>query len=572
MMQTILVQLFYFVTCMANIMQIRDESRLVTLVKEVMLQYFYNENCVVFASGNPKYAGIIEAALMQTIIPSIGITENTQTLVDNHVCGGFILVTNSESRIREAALELQNGNYGRRIRCILVHNGEDKIILIFMPHNKSFELKLQESNKQITLNNVSQNTNRICAPKLDGKIRISFFKCSPHIIYDEHTGIFDGIDYHMLNDIMKGLPVEYVPISQITPGNTSYDTSLQDIIHKKMDLSVCAMWLLYLMNESSLPNFEYTQMTGQLCFALLVPKPQLLPESSYILQPLPLGVWIIIVLVIILGSKLLQVVSKLNFCTETKNCIVYDNFMDSALHTIQLFTFGGAARKSSLKQMAFCYIIVSFSLTFVLLSTAYSAGFSSILTYPRFYKHIRNIQELAESDYKVVCKKGAVETYRQFLEHSTNPHLNTLAEKLVDNSNGLKEYARIVKVVGKRYALDTENYTAYDKTRLTVIDYCTFTVDTALPIQYNSQLLPYINQGIVDLQEHGFNHHYYEMVASNPINKLAMYDMNNFRTSYVNYNFEHKPLNLPKIQAAFWLLTAGCICAFVVFILEICCH
>lgn len=142
-----------------------------------------------------------------------------------------------------------------------------------------------------------------------------------------------------------------------------------------------------------------------------------------------------------------------------------------------------------------------------------------------------------------------------------------LADRLVGSSEGLLDYARLVSISGGKYIHATENFTDYERTHLQALKRCIFKTNTVLALPPNSSLKGYFNWRIMEIKQYGFDRHWYRMATM----KTLEY-MDNFYTSYVSRDFEPKPLNLGKIQAALCILVFGYICAFVAFIFELYCH
>lgn len=552
-----------------------NDAYLIILIQELIWQYLHEENCVLFASGNTESSRIVERALVQSGIPKIEVTENWHNQFEFDTCRALVLSTANESARsyfgQNKQMLFYEGSQELHLRL------QENLLVLRLKHDKtsggSFKLTLYFKTKRINLENISQIQelnfkNEFSKPKLNRNLSISYFHCSPHVLAREETGVYDGITYRMINEIIKDIPTEYVFIRNITSGTSLYDTSIDNIISGKNDLSACAFFYVYVTNESFSQGLSFTRPVDRTCLTLLVPKPQPLPDASYVFQPMQLSLWIAIITAITVGSKLLQLVSKLSFQDQTQNVIIYYDYSESVLQTVQLFTFG-ATKRFSAKQLAACFVTVSFSLTFLVLSTAYAAGFSSILTYPRFSKHIRTIQDLIDSNYKVVCRAGYENTYRNLLKYSANKELNILSRNVVDKNDGLADYARIVTIVGKKFAIHTENFTDYDKTKLRAIKDCVYSLDRVFTLQANSSLLDYFDRRILDLQEHGFDQHYLEMIASKALNKMIMYPAKNVYRTYIDSDEEHKPLSWDKTQAAFWLLMTGYVLSFAVFLLEL---
>lgn len=360
-------------------LHIKDDGRSVLLLQHLLQRFFGNQQCLLYVSGSYHSSSVVEVALMQAEIP---VYRMKKAQLQSY-CKYFLLSTNKEDAIDETR------HFGTSM---VVYQGlklkkfcRNQVLMVHLI--EVGKLKLCWNQKEILVESLLQIYNLVLRrrePRLEKPsdmkktFELSTYSCHPYVFYDEGKKSCSGVEYQMINGILKGHSIvcRFVNSSEtnnIHPARLAIDR----VVKNESDLAAGGFWQLGLIGAS---NVSITDAVEQTCFNILVPKPKLLSEFSYVFQPLQLHLWLMIAVFMFLGSKLMQFVSKLNFRGVKKGRIVYDDFFKSFLQTIQLFTFGCVTHRPTLKQLSLCCIFSSFSLTFLFISTVYAAGFSSILT------------------------------------------------------------------------------------------------------------------------------------------------------------------------------------------------
>lgn len=549
------------------------------ILKKLVFRLFQNYSCLVYISDNKEYAVAMGMALALVEVPTISIAvssiENFE--IDTNHCRGYVISARNETLISAALFALRNNQFGQCNK-FLVHTEEiDKLSatynegmnLIFLQSSLEGRLVITWNNRKITFNNENQinDWNFELTQKAipQRRFRVSVFNCTPHVIYDESTSSYDGTEYRIVSEITKGWDVEYIFLGK---DRNLWEALITEVRKKKADLGFCYLWQLGVIRETSPKEIAITDPVGQHCLTVLVPKPSLLPDSSYVFQPMKWNIWIAVSFIILLGGKLLHEVSKLS-AWDTKK-ITYDGVQDALLCAIQIFTYGGSSKRPSLRQLPLCLIFISFSITFVLLSTAYSAGSSSISTYPPLSSPIRTLEDLTNKEMVVEHDLPSPEFYKRMFNASYNPSVRRLANLLVevDRKGNTALRARLARTVGSRCVMNTDNYTEYERTHLHLVKECVYKVNTVMVLQGNSPYTDYFNKQVLKLKEFGLDQYWLEMAIS----KTAVGYMDNFYTSYVGFDVEPKSLTCRKLEGAFFLLVFGYFCSLIGFVAEICWH
>lgn len=133
-------------------------------------------------------------------------------------------------------------------------------------------------------------------------------------------------------------------------------------------------------------NVSLTYPHTQVCVTFLVPKPNLLPEAAYVFQPLHLTLWILIVVAVILTCFVVRFLTYVGERNQINSgSMKFSDSIIPILYGIRIFTMGSVKRRIPSGLTYLRIMFLAFAFTCLCLSTAYSAGFASSLTYPRYY-------------------------------------------------------------------------------------------------------------------------------------------------------------------------------------------
>lgn len=397
--------------------------------------------------------------------------------------------------------------------------------------------------------------------------KISAFNCSPFLIYDPREGVYDGIEYRILKDAFKNWPLKFIIYTNETSDSSDLYTTVRDDVESGLtDIALCSHWQ---MNASRL-LVDISRPYRQVCVTFLVPKPKLLPHFLYVFQPLRTELWCLILFVILLITLILHLIG-IHYKVIKYVRHPYSDISLSLLDSIQSCTFGCLRYLRKVSQNFRLKFTLSFlCIQAVLLTTAYLAGFASLLIYPRYNKPIRNFQDMLE--HNIYWETGHP-TYVSYVQTSHNPIVQQLMNLQLPVRNAKRRNKRIqndnVALAVRRYdygyVTDTDTFNDYAKTNLKVLSDCFMTSYLIFPLKKYSPFNKIINKHISRVFEHGLIK-YWQKTMYKKTNKKYM---SNFYSGYWVRKTKQYSLTLADVQGTFYLLGTGYVIASFSFLIEI---
>lgn len=392
------------------------------------------------------------------------------------------------------------------------------------------------------------------------KFEASVTYCPPFVYYNETRGVFDGVEYRIFEEITKQWPKHY---KVDTTSANIYDRIVEDVSNGRSDVGFCSLWRITLPLE----NIEMSVPYSQQCLTFLVPKPNLLPVSTYMFQPLRLSVWIWCSLFFLYMSCVLYLTDRLYARIHLVH--VSMDYSQALFSILRIFTLG-TIRYPTKNISKIHIILLLWCIYSLLLAIAYSAGFASILTYPRYTKPINTFQEMIDENIHWGSRSIGM---KAFFAESRKSVVKQLSRKFIleetkqDQNKRISEhnYGAFVKLLPNKYVTDTEALDDYGKTNLKIIPECIETSHIVFVLGRNSPFVNIFDKYVQALVENGIIEFWYNQ------NKyryhLAYSD--NFFTSYsADIEFNSKALNLKYMQGALYLLVIGFIIALLIFLGE----
>lgn len=581
--------------------QVSSNQDLVIATAQEIIRYTFKSNdyCIVSATEKCDISDYVEQALMKLKISTYHTTFEDLLSFSKKIqnCGGYLLAlknitnlknifsldsawketfTNNkrflvflQSRRKYTEFKFLNSAYLRGSEVIVVHGLTAYSKKRFKQQTfRKLQVTFTWEYKTITvLNDKIKNVipeyfeTRPWKPKLRRAFRVSSFHCPPFVLYKENKGAYGGTEYNLIKEITKEWPVEYIFYN-----SNAWKEIVDAVAERKSDLAMCSLWQV--STRSVAASYPYSQI----CVTFLVSKPQLLADIFYVFQPIQLTLWILIIVVLFLVSSLLHLLMivrnrlKLN---EVHEVSYKTDIITTLFDTIRLLTLGGLVKTPNSAEYYLRYILISFSITCMILSTAYSAGFASSLTYPRYSKPVQTIDDMIEQNVQIEVEehqKNIKDVFKEFAD----PRLGLLAEYIVstpeNKSHGdSSKYAKIVKVAGY-FVTDTEQLDSYSKTHLHLLKECISEMNIVFALQHNSPFMSFVNKHIGRLVEHGFLKYWFKQSIYLSGNEFDY--MNHFFSVYVD-SFEQDALKLKKLQGAFILLAVGITIAIFGFFIEV---
>lgn len=580
---------FYLIVLFIVQVSSNQQEKLTTSVKQIITNtvtnnYYY---CVISILQQCEISSHVAAALIELKVPTFQTTIQNVKSFSNKVpnCEAYIIALKYLNQLKRLFItaSLTNETFTHNKRFLVFYESRRKLynyesfsdaylngteVIIVQQHYTTLQVTFTWKHDTVNVLNDTKHFNVIpehykvspWKPKLKNKFRVSTFHCPPFVLYDEERGAYGGPEYNVIREITKDWPVEYT-----FHGSNSWARIIEDVAERKSDFAMCSLW-----QAPTAKSAGVSYPFAQICVTFLVPKPQLLSDVSYVFQPFQLTLWILIIAVVVLVSNvlhLLLVVEKR--AKKSQATAIYKADVVSALlDAIRLFTLGSLSRAPSSTQYSLRHVLISFSMTCLILSTAYSAGFTSSLTYPRYSNPIRTVQDMIDQNVKIEVDQSEGNIKEVFTEF-TDSNVRRLSNFIVFVSENKTHYdgmnyAKLVKVAGPSFVTDTEMLDSYSKTHLQLLKGCIAQVNIVFAMQRDSVFAEFINKHTARFIEHGFLRYWF---------KEAVYRLNfdyidNFYSVYVN-SFGHGALKTQRLKGVFIMLAFGCATSTLVFIIEL---
>lgn len=384
--------------------------------------------------------------------------------------------------------------------------------------------------------------------------KIATYNCPPFTYYTEEKGVYEGLEYRIMQEVIKNWPSEY----KIYSGDELFKNIKLEVAAGVRDIGFGSFWDLSTVAYDVDMSFPYSQV----CATFLVPKPSLLPYATFVYQPISAEFWFLIVIMLLIMSTIFTF-ARFVYKSSTRT-----DFTIGFLYTIRTITCGGIPQFPPPTQYIFRYILTTWCLNALLISTAYSSGLASILSYPRYTKPINSMQDMV--DQKIYWMAPETDTWDVY-RNSSNPVLKQLVNLFVLEMETYKRNINIRKGNGAikvqltaRSFIDAEDLDSYGKTHLKLLPECAGAYALIYAFKKGSVYTKIFDHAIKMFLEHGFIN-----VWANSISQLShMLDIKNFQGSYSVQLLKFHNLSIEELQGAFHLLIFGLICAVFFFILE----
>ncbi|XP_017774907.1 PREDICTED: uncharacterized protein LOC108561472 [Nicrophorus vespilloides] len=423
------------------------------------------------------------------------------------------------------------------------------IILVSDYNDRNWEIYAAKTGSDLVLVK-DLNDSKTIINNFQGKIKASVFDCAPFVDIDEDGNVASGLELDIIKEVFGD--VEFT-VHGVEERVSLYTIVLNDSLTKKTDVSMCSQWQSVLAKTEVDISFPYTQM----CITFLVHKPQLVPSSRFVYQPFKLELWLGIFFLLLMISFVARILRKMygfylivtmgNICMKALQILV-----------LQGIKFPNGA----LRCLLFFWLI-----TTVLLSTYYSAGFASTLTSPGYSKPINTLQDMVDEgihwggpdmgNYKTLegFPKAALEKLLENYELEDN-------FDVVNSRLRTKKYATYVKIFPNvEFVTDTEFLDSYGQRNLKVLLDCAAEYFMVFGLPKSSPHTAILDKKIQAFSAHGFINHW----TSKALTPELKYMKNYFTKSS---SVARTPLNLIKLQGAFYLLIVGSVISLIAFCVE----
>ncbi|CAG9822997.1 unnamed protein product [Phaedon cochleariae] len=274
--------------------------------------------------------------------------------------------------------------------------------------------------------------------------RISLFHCPPYWFIENGTEIKDGLESHLLRDVVTGWPVQY-HIDAAGPSSNNWTHGVGLVEEKKRDLSLCAHMIRINVGR----RVDYTESIGNERLSFLVRK----PYNPYIYQPLEISVYAAVFGMLISTSCLLHYFRKISRGRPSDWISQY---------MVMLSILNQVAVKSSLilQRKSTRILVISWVIFSILNATYYSAGLTSTLAHPRFTRDISTSEDMIRHNVPWYDENGYIQRFFES-DYSggsdTWQKLGLLHRKELRLQDEYNQSAILVRILGNRYVIDIEN-------------------------------------------------------------------------------------------------------------------
>lgn len=400
--------------------------------------------------------------------------------------------------------------------------------------------------------------------KFNRSFSVVLFNCPPYVVFNERKNRFDGIDIRILNQTLKDWPIHYKFLTTSKDNSEHlYRKAFQQVVDNERDIAVCSQWQQVAYQYNVAKSIEYTRT----CRTLLIHRPKLLPNYSFIFQSLQLDLWLLYVLVILFFSIIMFAIS--NTCDKFYNS---RSFLNSDIflaftYTLRICSLGSIDRILSTIQFSLRILLTAMSTFFLLISVYYCAGLTISLRFPRFSKNINTLQDIVDNRIKWLDPDNYL---KNWMQNTSSELFHQLAEQfemqttITESNRKLhsRKYALMVQVPptgGASYVMFSETLDDHGRRHLKLLSEKIVCFYSLFPMKTNSPYLDIFNKSILSLIEYGFIKHWYKSL----VNKRKFRFMKKFFQRYSQEVFQI--INLEKLQGIFYVLALGQGLAILVF-------
>ncbi|GJQ84125.1 hypothetical protein Trydic_g12097 [Trypoxylus dichotomus] len=387
--------------------------------------------------------------------------------------------------------------------------------------------------------------------------KITCYDCPPYIYADQENKAYDGIDYEIIKLITSDWPIIF-EVDNFSIYRDMYANTHKRIREGLNDLGACSVW----MRATGSSQMDRTISYSDTCLSFLVPKPHVLKPTWLVFHPISTAIWILIPIITLIVAILIKLAPK----SEERH---YNNLAYTLLQSLRVLALGPLNRFPIKSHFVFKMVLIIWLYTCLILTTGYSAGFSSVLTYPTYSEDIKTIKDMVKQD----IHWGSTTTgLRDSLVKSGDPGVakligNFLLEKNVNTKNERirsNKYAVNVKMVASKYISGTHYLDDYAKGNLKILQECFSTNSIVYALKVNSPYKEILNKRLLKLIDHGF----VEFWTNHILNKHKVLESHRYYTKMKDIGTAYEPLNLEKLRGIFYFLLMGYCAAIVAFIGE----
>jgi hypothetical protein len=399
---------------------------------------------------------------------------------------------------------------------------------------------------------------------------VIYFDCPPYFLSHKNNSVYEGVEMEMVKVMTRNWPINYKFIEVESITYNSFLNSFTNIIKNKGDLATCSHF-----RQRTHPEMERSYPYARMCLTFLVPRPVLLSDITFLVQPLQLSLWIAYFATLIIVSLFLKPMETLTSRDDTKTLTTYlcEDVFQSIISVLRVGSSGSMIRIPESHQVAARVLSIVLLVFCMLVSTYYSAGLTISLRFPRYSYSIDTLEDFVKYDVKWQSTQNF--SFLNYYWENTQTHIIVeMAKRFVfagDTPDAMKRLneMKYALLVGKFEGTDTDFLAFADKVDdygrkhlTTMSDGDMGCFDISFPLRINSPFLDSIDKSILHIREFGFINYWYKDFIRKPKYKFMKF-------------FFQKPLpedfriiNLSRMQGSLYFLLLGHLFAIVIFFLE----
>ncbi|KAK9738902.1 Ligand-gated ion channel [Popillia japonica] len=436
------------------------------------------------------------------------------------------------------------------LKCYITTYGSGVVLRRNISSNKETEIRVS---------NVKENKVLKKSIYAVRNLNKDIFKCLPWEP-NFYKVAFDGIDYQIIKLMTHDWPVTF-HVSNYSVYTNRYTQMIESVRDGPYDVAACAIWLQY--NSRSV--IDTTVVYMETCVTFLVSRPYIIKAIWFIFHPITCSTWSLI------GITTFLVAIVIKWCAKVDGN--YNNLISTLFLSIRLLALNPPHRFPLHSHFRFKLIILIWCYICTLLTTIYSAGFSSVLTYPAYSEEIRTIKDMIKQN---IHWGDTISYLRDDLLDSNNPRMSDLANNfLIENDIETKKrrlltkkYSVCIETLSKQYVAGSENLDHYERENLQVLQECLTANGVVFGLKFNSPYKEILDKRLLRIIEHGFAQCWVNRI----INKYSMVYMSQFYMKSNENPSEYEALDMSKLGGIFYFLLISHFVSVTIFIGELWYH
>lgn len=194
---------------------------------------------------------------------------------------------------------------------------------------------------------------------------------------------YDGAEFRFVKEISQNYNLKIIDRHGLYNVTDVYKQVADDVLDNTAHIGLCSMWLTI----DKFRRFDLSNQFSSQCGTFLVPKPQPITQASYIYLPLSEKLWILLITSLVATALLYY------FLYQRARASRYflENLSRAFLDIINISTSHGLP--NVVHRLPIRILVISWVLLNLLMGTAYSTQYTSILTKPMYTTAVDTIED-----------------------------------------------------------------------------------------------------------------------------------------------------------------------------------